>query len=151
MATTTTGMNHIGYQNLIFFNLQTLTPLLLTRIGKREWSVYELTRFLSVGSQTEDSMYNPISMRRRAPVINLPQAVIAETENVTTLFKEPEKIEESDNLLVEETTVKEYKEHKIEEISVENETNEQLDGKASASAAVVEGKFAIIQSFALIL
>lgn len=46
---------------------QPLTPLLMARVGRREWSIHELIRLLSSLSGTEEVMFSPISFRRKTP------------------------------------------------------------------------------------
>lgn len=111
--------------------LQQLTPLLLTRIGKREWSVYELTRFLSVGSETEDLMYNPISLRRKPPTMNLPEDIISEDEEDISPSKE------IPSLLLDSEPVEQDSRKPEGNVEQTDDVKDTEDDEVGATAAVV--------------
>ena len=115
--------------------LQQLTPLLLTRIGKREWSVYELTRFLSVGSETEDLMYNPISLRRKPPTMSLPEDIISEDEEDIPLSRE------IPPLIVDGEPVEQDLRKPEGNVEQTDDVKDTKDDEVGAAAAVVEGTF----------
>lgn len=106
----------------------------MTRIGKREWSVYELTRFLSVGSETEDLMYNPISLRRKPPTMSLSEDIISEDEEDIPLS------EEIPSLIVDSESVEQGSEE-LEGNVQQADVKDTKDEEIGATASVVEGEF----------